>query len=334
MGHHYQTDAIIQHCDVAGDSLELSRKVPDISADYIVFCGVYFMGESAALLTRTNQQVFLPDMEADCMMARMASGKQVEDVILELKSVGINVLPLAYVNTSLDLKAVVGKFGGAVCTSANAATMLKWALSQSEHVLFIPDKHLGRNTAKKIGLAPSDYTQINISGSGIRDLNDPTLQKKLLLWPGCCPIHGQRILSEVEAARVNNPAAPIYVHPECPQDIVDAVDGAGSTSYLIKKVEELAQESAANQAKSSVIIGTETNLVHRLAQRFASTITVKPLFTGYCPDMNAITEEKLLRLLQNIANGTAQPVKIVETEKDLAKQALKTMLDVCAAQGL
>ena len=334
MGHHYQTDAIIQHCDIVGDSLELSRKVPGISADYIVFCGVYFMAESAALLTRENQQVFLPEPDSDCMMARMATGPQAEKVILQLKEAGHDIVPLAYVNTSLDLKAVVGKYGGAVCTSANAAIMLQWALSKASQVLFLPDKHLGRNTAKKIGLSEDDYVQLNISGNGIRDLADPNLQKKILLWPGCCPIHGQRTCQEVAEARKLAPTYPIYVHPECPKEVVDAVDGAGSTSFLIKKVGELAKQAAQGGEIKGAFIGTESNLVLRLAKRYADQFSVKPLFMAYCPDMNAITEQKLLHVLQNIANGTASEVQIVAAEKDPAKQALQTMLDVCAAQGL
>ena len=325
LGHHYQSEAVIQHCDLTGDSLELARQIETIEARYLVFCGVYFMGEAAALLTRAGQQVFLPEPHADCMMALMASGCHVRNVLLELQAMGQDVLPIAYVNTSVGLKAQVGAFGGAVCTSANAKEVLNWALTNGKKVLFLPDKHLARNTAQALGLGPDDWQILRLSGDGLLDKAQDLTSKRLFIWPGCCPIHSQMRVQDVQAMRRQYPGCAIYVHPECPPEVVKACEGAGSTSFLIKEAQRLANE----QSIKDLIIGTESNLVTRLALRHKDALRLLPLKEAYCPDMNAVTEEKLLTLLQNIERGTAQAVALQEAERQPAKAALARMLTIC-----
>ncbi|WP_417292066.1 quinolinate synthase NadA, partial [Desulfovibrio porci] len=191
MGHHYQSDAVVAHCDITGDSLELARRVPDVDAEHIVFCGVFFMGESAALLAKPGQAVHLPAPDADCMMSLMTPAGLARRVLEQLTATGRRVVPLAYVNTTLALKAVVGEYGGAVCTSANAETMLRWALDQGDGVLFLPDKHLGRNTAGKLGLTPDEQHILRLNGHGLIDAERQPRDRPLLLWPGCCAIHAR-----------------------------------------------------------------------------------------------------------------------------------------------
>ena len=323
MGHHYQSDEVIRHCDFTGDSLELARRIPEIAAEHIVFCGVSFMGESAALLTGAHQSVYLPAPHADCMMALMASGCHVQNVLSALNS-RKKVLPLAYVNTSVGLKAVVGAFGGAVCTSANARTMLAWALKNAETVLFLPDKNLGENTARLLGLTPNDYALLRLSGDGVRDL-EALLAKRLLLWPGCCPIHAQITGEMLRKAKEDHPGAKIFVHPECQPSVLALSDGFGSTSFLIQEAER-----QADCGTKTLFIGTEVHLVERLARKYAEQTRILPVMHAVCPDMQAVTEENLFTTLEAIQKGTATPVRLKEEEKLSAREALTRMLSVCA----
>ncbi|MBQ7618278.1 MAG: quinolinate synthase NadA [Desulfovibrio sp.] len=326
LGHHYQSDAIVQHCDYLGDSLELARRVPSISAEHIVFCGVSFMGESAALLTKKGQKVYLPDPNSDCMMALMASSCQVKMVLESCAKLG-PILPLAYVNTQIGLKAQVGAFGGCVLTSANAKTILSWALAQDKTILFLPDKHLARNTANALGLGPQDYAQLCLNSLGVENLPELMLKKRLLIWPGCCPLHGQMTAELVTSARKRPEYCKIYVHPECPPEVVAVSDGAGSTSYLIKQAAKQAEEGP-----FELILGTEGHLVERLAKRHADKLKISPLFKTYCPDMSATTEEKLLKLLQDLQTNQAKPVRLNQEELAPAKEALDLMLKVSSQE--
>lgn len=323
LAHHYQTDAIARHADRMGDSLELARQIPEIAAKILVFCGVSFMGESAALLTREGQSVYLPDPYADCMMAMMASACHVDNVLKELNTGKNKVLPLAYVNTSVSLKALVGRHGGSVCTSANAKTMLSWALSQADRVLFLPDKNLGANTARALGLDEKEIGILRLSGYGLSDSPESFSKKRLLLWPGCCPIHSATSDELIRTKRAEYPNCHIYVHPECPPGVVEASDGSGSTSFLIKKAAEFAEKE-----KFPLIIGTENNLVRRLQKRHGKC-TIIPLFEGICPDMMSVTEQKLLSLLENLKNGSPEPVHVCSEEKEAAREALTRMLTIC-----
>lgn len=334
MGHHYQHDDVVRHCDVTGDSLELARRIEGIDAEHIVFCGVYFMGESAALLAKPGQSVHMPAWDANCMMSLMTPAGLARTVLLQLQATGRKIVPLAYVNTTLALKAVVGEFGGAVCTSANARTMLAWALEEAGPdgaVLFMPDKHLGRNTGLQLGLGPDDWHVLRLSGkNGLaeseRRPGSAAACRRLLLWPGCCAIHGHLRPESVQAARAAYPGCRVLAHPECRPKLIGLCDGSGSTSYLIKEAEKAAGEGG------TLIIGTETNLVHRLRDRFAGRCRIEPLAPAICPDMAKVTEENLLACLQGVAAGTAPIMTLQDEQLAPARASLTRMLQVCAAQ--
>lgn len=328
MGHHYQHDEIAEHCDVMGDSLELARKIKDVKAEHIVFCGVYFMGETAALLAAPEQKIHLPEPDADCMMSLMASAKLARSVLEELSRDGRKIIPLAYVNTMLELKEVVGEYGGAVCTSANSEKLMRWALSQGDGVLFLPDRHLGRNTAKKLGISEKDQYTLRLNGKGLRPGQAEGIQAKLLFWPGSCAVHAKLQPALVERIRQDEPQAIVMAHPECKPELINLCDGAGSTSYLIKEAERLARERPGRL----VYIGTEENLVGRLAKKYKGILAVKPLGPAFCPHMQKVTPEKLLNKLRQITAGSARPLEIDRQGAQNAKAAIRTMLNVCAAQ--
>ncbi len=321
-GHHYQSDSIIQHCDIIGDSLELARKVAQENAPHIIFCGVYFMAESAALLARQGQSVHMPDTEANCVMSQQAPADLARRVLQRLCAKGRKIIPLAYVNTSVSLKAVVGEFGGAVCTSANAQVMLDWALRQGDGVLFLPDRHLGRNTAKKLGLSPQDWRILSITLQGMEQESSRN-DVPLLLWPGCCAIHAKIRHQHIAAIRSQYPDCRIAVHPECSPEVVDHVDAAGSTSFLI----EYARQAAPGE---TIIIGTENNLVERLRKRHETHCTILPLRAVSCSHMGKTTEAKLLQLLEDISQDKAPVISIAAEQAQHAKNSLTRMLDVCA----
>lgn len=325
VGHHYQQDAVIRHCSVTGDSLELARRVAAIDSPHIVFCGVFFMAESAALLARPGQQVHLPAADANCVMAQMAPAALVRAVLSRLAATGRRIVPLAYVNTPLAVKAVVGEFGGAVCTSANAAIMLRWALNAGDGVLFLPDANLGRNTAHSLGLTEQDWHVLDIRRNGLPG-GGPVPDRPLLLWPGCCAIHAKIRPEHLTAMRAAHPDCRIAVHPECSPACVQAADAAGSTSFLINYVRQAAPGSV-------VGIGTEANLVHRLRRQYAGHCTVLPVREVICHDMAKTTEERLLACLRSIKAGQARPVIVPERQKAPAKASLERMLDVCARTG-
>jgi len=325
MGHHYQNDAVVRHCDITGDSLELARRVPGVEAAHIVFCGVYFMGESAALLAKPGQGVYLPSLDADCLMSRMTPAPLARRVLEQISATGRKVIPLAYVNTDLALKAVVGEFGGAVCTSANAKTMLRWALDRGDSVLFLPDRHLGNNTAETLGIGRQDRHVLRVGAAGLTQPETQALDRRLLLWPGCCAIHARFEPDDVAAMRAAHPGCRIIAHPECRQEVIEVCDGAGSTSYLIKE----AARTAAETPGSTLIIGTENNLVHRLAQRHAGQCRILPLGHAVCGNMAKVTEKKLLATLQSVAAGAASPLRIEENLCPPARLSLTRMLEAC-----
>lgn len=323
MGHHYQSDEIIRHVQITGDSLELSRKVAGVDSESIVFCGVYFMAESAALLARPGQKVYLPEPDADCVMAQMAPARLLDTVMQNFSEQGMKVLPLAYVNTSLAVKAVVGKHFGAVCTSANAETMLRWAFKNADKVLFLPDKNLGRNTANTLGIPSDEQLILNVTGKGanIQDISEKT---RLLLWPGQCAIHARFKPSHISELRAEYPGIKIATHPECAPEIVDMSDAVGSTSFLIKFANEAPDGSV-------IGIGTEYNLVHRLAEQHKGRIKIIPLLVSVCSCMAQTTPEALLKNLKGLAGEDlpAVPVQVEAGEAEPAKLALTRMLDAC-----
>ena len=322
LGHHYIAQEVIDHCDLRADSLELARRVETIRAAHIVFCGVYFMAEAAALLARPGQKVYIAAEEADCVMSRMAPAFLLDRVLTRLCEKGRRVVPLAYVNTSLAIKAAVGRFGGAACTSANAETMLRRALEQGEQTLFLPDRHLARNAAKSLGLTEKDWHTLDISGQGANMDPAAVRKHKLLIWPGCCAIHARFRPELVEAARRAHPGCRIAVHPECRPETVDAADAAGSTSFLLNYV-------AGSPAGGTLVIGTEINLVERLAREQAGRCTVLPLARSLCSNMALTTERRLLDCLRGIQAGTARALAVPPEEAAPARDSLQRMLQAC-----
>jgi len=323
LGHHYQLDEVVQHVDIVGDSLELARRIPEIEARNIVFCGVYFMAESACLLARPGQKIFLPDHSADCAMARMAKAADVEKILEKLSASGRKVVPLAYVNSSLAVKAVVGRFGGAVCTSSNAKTMLEWAFSQGDAVLFLPDRNLGRNTANALGIPAEQQVEIDAAGTMLD--SEEVKKARLLLWPGCCPIHERLMKPEmVDEFHKHFPGCRVLVHPECTPAVVDRCDGAGSTAFLIKEAEKAAKAAL----EPALCIGTEFHLVHRLMERYADRINIIPLAQATCPDMEKVNAASLLATLEQLEQGVNE-VTVEESLKAPARDSLIRMLENC-----
>jgi quinolinate synthase len=322
LGHHYIAQAVIDHCDLRGDSLDLARRVEGIRAPHIVFCGVNFMAESAALLARPEQRTYIAAAAADCVMARMVPAPLLERVLARLREIR-PIVPLAYVNTSLSVKAVVGRFGGATCTSANAGAMLRWALDQGEQVLFLPDQCLGNNAAKSLGIAEADRHTLDIRGRGTKIDLAAARKAKLVLWPGCCSVHARFRPELVAAARRAHPACRIAVHPECRPETVNAADAAGSTDFLIKY-------AAKSPAGSTLVIGTEISLVERLAREQAGRCTVLPLARSLCSNMALTTEQSLLDCLRGIQAGTARALEVPPEEAAPARDSLRRMLQSCS----
>lgn len=326
LAHHYQEDAVVQHADVTGDSLELARGIPDMRARYVVFCGVAFMAESAALLAPDGLKVFNPVAEAACVMAEMSPAERVTTVLERLQTPESPVIPLAYVNTSVATKAAVGRFGGAVCTSANAPTMMRWALDQAGEtgrVLFLPDQHLGHNTANNAGIPHGARVKLDIRKSGANLDLDLARQAKLLLWPGNCPVHAIRFKpAQIEAIRKAYPEAKVAVHPECSEEVVNLSDAAGSTSFLIKYAAEA-------PTGSRLYIGTECNLVDRLTKRHQDKI-IQPLARSGCSNMQKTTEARLADALDAILSGTLQHTTVDPADMDPAKATLTRMLAACS----
>jgi len=322
LGHHYQTDGIIRHVDIQGDSLELARKIAGLAAEHVVFCGVSFMAESAAAVARPGQKIHIPRPDATCPMSDMAPAQRLEDVLTELRSHGRLVIPLAYVNSSAEVKAICGLYGGSVCTSANAKVMLDWALQQGDAVLFLPDMNLGQNTGNQLNIDPAERVVIDIRQDGAKIDHKKTAHARLLLWPGCCAIHHMFKKRHIENLRRTMPGVQVVVHPECSQSVVRAANSAGSTSHIIR---------FCAQAKpgAKIAIGTELNLVRRLAARHAPEgKTIVPLRELTCSNMGKTTEASLADKLEQLE--TAAPVVLAEEVAEHARVALTRMLDICS----
>jgi quinolinate synthase len=338
LGHHYQRDEVIAFADVTGDSFKLAREAaarPD--AEYIVFCGVHFMAESADILTADDQHVVLPDLAAGCSMADMARLAQVEDAWDALTDAGVadQVVPVTYMNSSADIKAFCGRHDGAVCTSSNARTVLEWALDPAaagdapagdRKVLFLPDQHLGRNTAVlQLGLSLDDCVVWDPhrpnGGLTAQQLRDA----RIILWKGHCSVHGRFSADVVDELRATIPDVRILVHPECTHDVVTRADLVGSTEFIIKTIE-------AAPAGSSWAVGTELNLVQRLAAAHPDkNIVFLDRTVCYCSTMNRIDLPHLVWALENLVAGT--PVNLIEVDPTTAAEAstaLQRMLQLTA----
>ena len=333
LGHHYQRNEVIQFADVTGDSFKLAREAaarPD--AEYIVFCGVHFMAESADILTADNQRVVLPDLAAGCSMADMARLQQVEEAWERLEDAGVaaDVVPITYMNSSADIKAFCGRHGGAVCTSSNAQRSLTWAFDQREpdegKVLFLPDQHLGRNTAVlELGLSLDDCVVIDPHKPDFGVTDEQLKAAKMLLWRGHCSVHGRFSAKCVDDVRERIPDVNVLVHPECTYDVVTKADYVGSTEYIISMLE-------AAPAGSAWAVGTELNLVKRLAQEHPDkTVVFLDDTVCFCATMNRIDLPHLVWALENLVEG--QVVNRIEVDEDVAHWARVALDRMLALPG-
>ncbi|WP_432829614.1 quinolinate synthase NadA [Dactylosporangium sp. CA-092794] len=325
LGHHYQRDEVIQFADVTGDSFKLAREAaarPD--AEYIVFCGVHFMAESADILTSDAQRVVLPDLAAGCSMADMAALPQVEKAWERFVELGIagDVVPVTYMNSSADIKGFVGRNDGVVCTSSNAETALRWSYEQGSKVFFLPDQHLGRNTAVlKLGFELADCVLYDPHkpGGGLTD--EQLRAAKMILWRGHCSVHGRFSLDAVEDVRARVPGVNVLVHPECRHEVVTAADYVGSTEYIIRMIDNA-------PAGSAWAVGTELNLVRRLALAHPDKqITFLERNVCYCSTMNRIDLPHLVWALEELVAGRVPNQITVDPETaHYARVALDRML--------
>jgi quinolinate synthase len=327
LGHHYQRDEVIDFADVTGDSFKLARDAahrPD--AEYIVFCGVHFMAESADILTGSHQQVILPDLAAGCSMADMAAISQVEECWEDLVEAGVaeDVVPVTYMNSSAAIKGFTGRHSGTVCTSSNARKALSWAFDQRPNgkVLFLPDQHLGRNTAVlELGIPLEECVVYNphkpMGGLTAQQLKDA----RMILWRGHCSVHGRFTEANISAIRERVPGVQVLVHPECKHEVVNNADLVGSTEYIIRTIE-------AAPAGSSWAIGTELNLVRRLAETHPEQqISFLDRTVCFCSTMNRIDLPHLVWSLESLAAGRV--VNRISVDPDVAhwaKVALEQML--------
>lgn len=329
LGHHYQRDEVIQFADVTGDSFKLAREAaarPD--AEYILFCGVHFMAESADILTSDAQRVILPDLAAGCSMADMAVLGQVEaawDTLTELGIAGETV-PVTYMNSSADIKGFVGRNGGVVCTSSNARRALDWAFEQGSKVLFLPDQHLGRNTAVlEMGLSLDECVLYDPHKPGGGLTPEQLRDAKMILWRGHCSVHGRFTLDSVNDVRERVPGVNVLVHPECRHEVVTAADYVGSTEYIIKTIE-------AAPAGSAWALGTELNLVRRLALAHPDKqVMFLDKAVCYCSTMNRIDLPHLVWALEELVAGRV--VNQITVDADTAHHARVALDQMLALPG-
>jgi len=326
LGHHYQQDNVYRFADLTGDSLKLSREAASIQdREFLVFCGVHFMAEAADILAADNQKVLLPHLDAGCPMAEMASRPAIavawEELRKETGLVDADIIPVTYVNSSAEVKAFVGEHGGSVCTSSNANKVLSWALGQGQLVFFFPDQHLGRNASWLLEI-PDESVVLWRRGEPLGGNDAAGLkQARVVLWDGYCEVHMRSFFEHVEFWRAMAPQAKIIVHPECRNEVVRAADFSGSTEGIIKAVSE-------SEKGSHWVIGTEINLVRRLAGEHPDK-TIHSLTPGcLCPTMDAITPVNLLWVLDNLAKGRV--VNRIQVDAGIAAQAEKSLARMLA----
>lgn len=301
LGHHYQRDEVIDFADITGDSFKLAQSAAaQTSAEYIIFCGVHFMAESADILTSSKQKVILPDLAAGCSMADMATANQVEKCWQELTEVGVadRTIPVTYMNSSAAIKSFTGEHGGTICTSSNAQKTMEWAFTQGEKILFLPDQHLGRNTAvQSLGLSLDDCVLWN-PWKPMGGLTREAIQAaKVILWRGHCSVHGKFTKQSIDEVRLRVPGIQVLVHPECQHEVIKNADVVGSTEQIIRTVN-------ASPAGSKWAIGTELNLVSRLAKNNPDKqVIFLDKDVCYCSTMNRIDLPHLVWAMESLVSG-------------------------------
>ena len=325
LGHHYQRDEVIQFADITGDSFKLAQAAAaQSSAEFIFFCGVHFMAESADILTSSQQRVILPDLAAGCSMADMATANQVNQCWAELEKLGVaaKTIPVTYMNSSAAIKSFTGEHGGTICTSSNAQKTLEWAFAKGEKVLFLPDQHLGRNTAVlSLGLSLDDCVLWNPWKPMGGLTEDEIRGAKMILWRGHCSVHGRFTRESIKEVRTRIPGVQVIVHPECQHEVVVDSDVVGSTEKII-------QEVTNSPAGSKWAIGTELNLVSRLAQNNPDKeIVFLDKTVCYCSTMNRIDLPHLVWAMESIVSGhVVNEIKVDERVAKFSKLALDQML--------
>jgi len=325
LGHHYQRDEVVKFADFRGDSLKLSQQAAQADGKYIVFCGVHFMAESADILRRDQQIVVLPDLNAGCSMADMADIGQVEACWSELATVtdARKTVPVTYMNSTAAIKSFTGENGGAVCTSSNAAATVKWAFARGEKVLFLPDEHLGRNTAYRMGISLAEMVVWDpfqeLGGNTPKALR----RAKIILWKGYCSVHQRFTPEHVARVRREHSGVRVIVHPECCFEVAQAADEIGSTEGILKAIQ-------AAPSGSAWAVGTEIHLVNRMAKemRDRKVISLDPSVC-VCTTMFRITPQHLLWALENLAAGKiVNQISVDEHTRHFAKAALDRMLEL------
>ncbi len=325
LGHHYQRESVVEFADFRGDSFRLSQLAAGQSgAEFIVFCGVHFMAESADVLRQPHQTVILPDLKAGCSMADMAVIEDVEEAWERLTAAhGETLVPVTYMNSSAALKAFCGARGGVVCTSSNAAAVLEWAWREKPRAFFFPDQHLGRNTAYAMGVPLEHMAEWDFRAEDLQRVNARCFraETRIILWRGFCSVHTKFTKQQVDEVRAADPAVRILVHPECAFDVAQSADLVGSTEFIIQQVERAAPGT-------HWAIGTEINLVHRLALQHPEQ-SIHSLQKNVCPcaTMNRIDPAHLLWALENLSEGhVVNPVRVPESIRRDARLALDRML--------
>ena len=325
LGHHYQRDEVVKFADLRGDSLKLSQQAAEAEGKYIVFCGVHFMAESADILRRDRQIVILPDLSAGCSMADMADIGQVETCWKELGGVlnTTQIIPVTYMNSTAAIKSFTGEHGGSVCTSSNAAVVMKWAFARGEKVLFLPDEHLGRNTGYRMGIPLGEMVVWDpleeLGGNSAEALS----KAKVVLWKGYCSVHQRFLPEHIDTVRREQPGARVIVHPECRFEVAQAADEIGSTEGIIKAV-------MAGRPGSEWAVGTEIHLVNRLGKELKDRKVI-PLDPSVCvcTTMFRITPQHLLWAIENLGEGKiVNQISVDEQTRHYAKAALDRMLSL------
>ncbi len=328
LGHHYQRADVYKHADLTGDSLKLSKLASQTNADYLVFCGVHFMAEVADILSKPEQTVILPDMNAGCSMADMANVAKVERAWRELAEVldpDAEVTPVTYINSAADLKAFCGEHGGIVCTSSNAKQILEWSFARRAKVLFFPDQHLGRWSGYMIGIPPDEMLVWDFD-EPLGGLTPEQIRKaKVLLWKGHCSVHQMFQVQHVLNFRSRYPEGMVISHPECNFEVCKMSDYVGSTDFIINTIAE-------SKPNTRWLVGTELNLVNRIAEQFKPQGKIVQFMAPtvcMCSTMARIDPQHLAWTLDNLVESRiVNPIRVPEHEAELARVALKRMLEV------